>query len=137
MIQEKDFLLREVHRLTLFLKQLISKIKGLDGDDEAGINQLNEALKSEFDLSLREVSELCNEDLLKRVQSMNETHIEQLIKLIFELVKKISDNDETINLDKSELIKKNILIINLLDDNSNTFSLERMNMKIALEKIPK
>lgn len=51
MIEEKDFILREVQRLTLLLKSLISKVTDLDpGNTGIGINETDEALKSEFDV---------------------------------------------------------------------------------------
>ena len=135
MIEEKDFILREVLRLTLLLKQLISKITGLDsGNVSIGIEETEQSLKSEFDLSIKEISEMSNDDLLKIVQGMNDTHVEKLIELVFELIKKIRASNENINLEQSELIKKNILMINLLDENSKTFSMERMSIKNVLQR---
>ncbi|WP_298478805.1 hypothetical protein [uncultured Maribacter sp.] len=135
MIEEKDFILREIQRLTLLLKQLISKVTDLDsGNISNGIEETEQALKSEFDLSIKEISEISNKDLLRIIQGMNETHIEQLIELVFELIKKIKASNENINLDQSELIKKNILMINKLDENSTTFSMERMNIKNVLQQ---
>ncbi|MCL5245149.1 hypothetical protein M4I21_04970 [Cellulophaga sp. 20_2_10] len=135
MIEEKDFILREVLRLTLLLKQLISKITGLDsGNVSIGIEETEQSLKSKFDLSIKEISEMSNDDLLKIVQGMNETHVEKLIELVFELIKKIRASNENINLEQSELIKKNILMINLLDENSKTFSMERMSIKNVLQR---
>ena len=135
MIEEKDFILREVLRLTLLLKQLISKITGLDsGNVSIGIEETEQSLKSKFDLSIKEISEMSNDDLLKIVQGMNDTHVEKLIELVFELIKKIRASNENINLEQSELIKKNILMINLLDENSKTFSMERMSIKNVLQR---
>ena len=133
MIEEKDFILREVQRLTLLLQQLISKISGLDsGDISIKIKETDEALKSEFDLSIKDISEIPKNDFLRIVKGMNDMHIEKLIELVFEVIKKIKSSNEYINLDEFKLIEKNLLLIDALDKNSKTFSMDRMNMKNVL-----
>ncbi|WP_158844484.1 hypothetical protein [Algibacter sp. L1A34] len=135
MIEEKDFLLREIQRLTLLLKGLISKVEDLDLENiNVGVNEIGEILKTEFGLSLNEISRVSNDDMLKIMQNLDETHFEKLIELIFKLIKKIRNSNEIIDIDESELIKKNLFMINLLDENSTTFSLERMNMKSVLQQ---
>lgn len=135
MIEEKDFILREIQRITLLLKRLISNVTGLEGENTAiTISEIDQTLKSEFDLSLKEISVLSNEDFLKRIEGLNEIHIEHLTVLIFEVLKNNKDNATTLSFDEQALVRKNILMINLLDEKSKIFSLQRMNMKSTLQE---
>lgn len=135
MIEEKDFILREIQRITLLLKRLISNVTGLEGENTAiTISEIDQTLKSEFDLSLKEISVLSNEDFLKRIEGLNEIHIEHLTVLIFEVLKNNKDNATTLSFDEQALVRKNILMINLLDEKSKIFSLQRMNMKSSLQE---
>jgi hypothetical protein len=52
---EKDLILREIQKLTLILTSLINKIGGLNSNNaKSGIEETNEVLKSEFDLTLQD-----------------------------------------------------------------------------------
>ena len=114
---------------------LIGKVKGSNaGNIGSEANEIDQALKSEFDLSLVEIIEKSNEDLLNIVGNMNEVHIENIIELLFEINKKSKEQIGNLNLNTSELIKKNILLIEFLDKRSNTFSMPRMNMKNTLQQ---
>lgn len=135
MIEEKDIILRETQRLTLLLKELISIVTDLDsGNTAIGINETDQTLKNEFDLSLKEISTMSNDDFSLRIKEMNETHIDNLIKLIFELIKKAKESNNSSFLNQTELVKKNILMIEMLDGISKLFSLERMNMRNQLQR---
>lgn len=135
MIEEKDFLLREIQRLTLLLKSLISKVSDFDtGNTGIGINETDAVLHSEFNVSLKNITGMFDAVFLKKFEDMNEGYIESFIELFFEVIKKINSSSENILLDRLELIKKNILMINLLDKKSKTFSMERMQMKNTLQQ---
>ncbi|WP_282148309.1 hypothetical protein [Algibacter lectus] len=135
MINEKDTLLREIQRLTLLLKTLISKVVDIEPNDiDVAVEETDTVLKSTFDLSLNAISIMPNDDFKSVIKDLNEEHVERLTELIFEVLKKAKQTDKTIGFNTIELIKKNILLINFLDENSDTFSMERMAMKNVLQQ---
>ena len=85
---EKDFIKREINKLNLLLASLIEKISGLNSNNAViGIEETDKALKSEFDLTLGEMEEMENSDLLNRMDKLHESHIEKLVELMYEVVK--------------------------------------------------
>ena len=135
MINEKDTLLREVQRLTLLLKTLISNVVDIEPNDiDVAVEETDTVLKSTFDLSLNAISIMPNDDFKSVIKNLNEEHVERLTELIFEVLKKVKQTDKTTGFNTIELIKKNILLINFLDENSDTFSMERMVMKNVLQQ---
>ena len=135
MINEKDTLLREIQRLTLLLKTLISNVVDIEPNDiDVAVEETDTVLKSTFDLSLNAISIMPNDDFKSVIKDLNEEHVERLTELIFEVLKKAKQTDKTIGFNTIELIKKNILLINFLDENSDTFSMKRMAMKNVLQQ---
>ncbi|WP_159019985.1 hypothetical protein [Algibacter sp. L3A6] len=135
MINEKDTLLREIQRLTLLLKTLISKVVDIEPNDiDVAVEETDTVLESTFDLSLNAISIMSNDDFKSVIKDLNEEHVERLTELIFEVLKKAKQTDKTTGFNTIELIKKNILLINFLDENSDTFSMERMAMKNVLQQ---
>ena len=136
MEQRNDFILREIQKLSLFLKKLIQEVTGINSNDvEIGINQTSEALKAQFDLSIREIIELNNNELIVKISSLHETHIEKLAELINEIVKKLSQDKKEYGFDRKELASKAIVLIEYLDNKSDTFSIARMNLKNVLQHL--
>ena len=135
---KKDFIEREIQKLTLLLIDLIDKIKGLNSNNaESGIQETNKVLKSEFDLTLREIIQMENSELLKYITDLHELHIEKLTELIYEVVRKIylSDSELSKKQEKEKLVQKSILLLNYLDEKSNIFSIKRMELKNALQAL--
>jgi len=83
MQQEKDYILREIQRLTLLLTKLIGKALGLNPNEfEQETQNIESDLKTEFDLTLREISKMEDSVLLERIHKLNEEHLEKLAELI-------------------------------------------------------
>jgi hypothetical protein len=134
-INEKDTLLREIQRLTLLLKTLISKVVDTEPNDiDVAVEETDAVLKSTFDLSLNAISIMPNDDFKRVIKDLNEEHVERLTELIFEVLKKAKQTDKTTDFNTKELIKKNILLINFLDEKSDVFSMQRMAMKNVLQQ---
>ena len=132
MIEEKDFLLREVQRITLLLKELISKVTGLDsGNSSKDLTEIDNKLKSNLDISIKAIIDMPENEFLEKFLNINENYLEQLSELIFEIIKKRQSNYD---FDEKELIKKNIIIIEAVNKKSKTYSLQRMNMKNILQQ---
>lgn len=135
MEQRNDLILREIEKLSLFLKKLIHSLIGANSNDvETGIKQISEALKTELDLSIREIIEIENKDLITKLNDIHETNIENLAELISEIVKKLNKVENERRFDQKELAHKAIILIDYLDENSNTFSITRMNLKNLLQQ---
>ncbi len=132
---EKDFIKREIQKLTLLLISLIEKINSLNSSNaSSGIEEINEALKSEFDLTLRNLTRMGNSELLKQVEKLHESHIEKLAELMYEIVIKAELPDLNEDYDKQKIARKAILLIDFLNEKSNTFSMKRMNIKNVLQQ---
>jgi hypothetical protein len=130
---EKDFIKREIQRLTLLLGVLIEKISGLSSNNvKSGIDEINKALKTEFDLTLLKITEMDNSKLSKHITELHESHIEKLAELMHEIVLKIELSDSNYN--KKEIALKGILLIDFLNEKSKTFSIKRSNIKNTLRR---
>ena len=131
---EKDFIKREIQKLTLLLSTLIEKISGLNSNNaESGIKEINEALQSEFDLTLQSLTQMENSELLKQVEKLHESHTEKLAELMYQIVIKAELPDSNEDYDKRKIARKAILLIDFLNEKSYTFSMNRMNIKNVLQ----
>ncbi|AUS05226.1 hypothetical protein [Pseudotamlana carrageenivorans] len=132
---EKDLIKREIQRLTLMLSGLVEKISGLNPNSaKGGIDEVNNALKSQFDLSLEDITEMSASDVIKNISNLHESHIEKIAELIHEIILKIESSDVDLKFEKTKIAEKGIIIIDFLNENSNTFSMKRMHIKTALQQ---
>ncbi len=133
---EKDLIKREIQKLNLLLTNLIKKISRLNlNNAESGIKEISKTLKSELDLTLEDFTQMENSEFLKKVEKLHESHIEKLTSLIYEIIIKTEKIDLGNNHDKIKIAQKGILLIDFLNEKSNTFSMERMNIRNILHKI--
>jgi len=129
MQQEKDYILREIQRLTLLLTKLIGKALRLNPNEfEQETQNIESDLKTEFDLTLREISKMEDSVLLERIHKLNEEHLEKLAELICVLL----NNKQTEY--ENRLAQKGIVILNFLDSKSKTFSFKRIELKNTLQQ---
>jgi hypothetical protein len=131
MQQSKDYLMREIERLSVLLIGLIEKISGSKSENtQDNLDEVSQALKCELDLSISEISQIESSELLNHLSNLQESHIQQLVELLYQLYVK----SEQLNMNKSKIAKKAILLIDYLNEKSNIFSLERMDMKNELKQ---
>jgi len=136
MENSKDFIEREIQKLTLMLIKLISQVSGANLNDfEIGIKETNDVLKSEFDLTIGEISNMTDFTLIEKIGVLHETHIEKLVELLYEIIKKNDLIEAEKVYDGNKLIEKALLLIEYIDMNSNTFSLKRSNLKNVLQHL--
>lgn len=129
MQQEKDYIQREIQRLTLLLTKLIGKALRLKTEDfEQGILKIESDLKTEFDLTLREIAEMENSVLTVKINGLDEQHLEKLVELTSVLVENLQGEFG------KKLARKGIVILDYLDSSSRTFSLKRMELKNTLQQ---
>lgn len=129
MQQVKDYIQREIQRLTLLLTKLIGKALRLKTEDfEQGILKIESDLKTEFDLTLREIAEMENSVLTVKINGLDEQHLEKLVELTSVLVENLQGEFG------KKLARKGIVILDYLDSSSRTFSLKRMELKNTLQQ---
>ncbi|MCG8237346.1 hypothetical protein [Tenacibaculum finnmarkense] len=135
MEHQKDFIEREIQKLTLILTKLISGFSETNLNNfDIGIEEINDVLKSEFDLTIPELSKMTNFTLIKKARGLHKIHIEKLIELLYQIIKKNKSAKTDKVIDENKLIKKTLLLIEYVDKKSNTFSLERLNIKNVLQQ---
>lgn len=131
---ERDFIKREIEKLVLVLTSLIDKMSRLkSGNTQNSMEEVNQTLKSAFDLTLEDFNEMESQDFLKKIRNLHESHIEKLIELLYTMVQSAELTEVNRNYNKAMLSEKAVLLIYFLHANSTTFSVERMTIKNELQ----
>lgn len=135
MEQSKDFIEREIQKLNLLLAALLNKVSGTNaGDFDVTIQQVNEALKEEFDFSIEEFSELQHQDLVNKLYNLHQMHLEKIAEIFYYVVKNIDETEKENKYTKTELINNTIFLIDYINQYSSTFSIQRTNLKNDLQQ---
>ena len=135
MEQENDFIKREIQKLAFALMKLMDKTVSPDINNfEAVVFETSKKLEEYFGLSLKEISDVTNSELIQKVEGLHQEHLEKLIELLYHTIQKSKEFDIEMNFKNNELSNKLLLLIDLADDRSKSFSIERMNMKSQLIK---
>ncbi len=134
-MEKRDFLLREIEKLTQLLKKLLSAVEAITTDNfEIEFRKVDEDLTTFLDLTFEELIEIKNSELIDHLKNINETNLELLAVLILETTKKLYSTSKTSNINAAKLAEKGIEILNFIDDKTKTFSIKRMNLKKELQK---
>lgn len=129
MQEEKDLIQREVKRLSMALSKMIAKALGLKSNDvEQDIEAIEIDLKKAFDFNLEDILQLDQDAFINTLHGLHEEHLEKLAELITIVL-----NNTTIH-SKRALAERGLIILNVIDDRSKTFSLGRLQLKRALEQ---
>lgn len=134
MQQSKDYLEREIEKLSLMLVSLIEKVTGLNANTASDeLDKINTTLQGELDLNLGKIGEMESEEFLDHISTLHEAHLNYLAELLYRLILKTDLPKLNQKLDTPKIAKKAILLINILDQKSKTFSMERLQMKDHLK----
>jgi len=134
MQQSKDYLEREIEKLSLMLVSLIEKVTGLNANTASDeLDKIDTTLQGELDLNLVKIGEMESEEFLDHISTLHEAHLNYLAELLYRLVLKTESLKLNQKLDTPKIAKKAILLINILDQKSKTFSMERLQMKDHLK----
>lgn len=134
MQEEKDYLMRDIERMTLFLKILLQRIAGLtDENFESEYEQIEVDLKEKLDINLFELSEMDEITLLQKLEKLHISYVEKFVEIVYEFLKDI-ENLELID-KKQNLVSNTIKILDFIDKNSMTYSLQRSTMRDYLKTI--
>ena len=136
MINSKDFLEREIEKLNLMILKLIILIsKSNPNDFENDIKETDEFLKTNFDLTIGEISTMSNSNFIEKIRDLHESHTDKLVELLFEIIEKMDSIETEQGFNKHPLIEKSLLLIEYIDNNSTTFSVSRLNIKNTLQQL--
>lgn len=134
MQHSKDYLLRDIEKLSQMLVSLIEKVRGSNANTSSEeLEEINTVLQSELDLSLSKISEMQADKFKNHISTLHETHLEQLAELLYQLVLKSDLLELNQGFSTSKTAKKAILLIDVLDEKSKTFSIERLEMREQME----
>jgi len=134
MQQSKDYLEREIEKLSLMLVSLIEKVTGLNANTASDeLDKIDTTLQGELDLNLVKIGEMESEEFLDHISTLHEAHLNYLAELLYRLILKTDLPKLNQKLDTPKIAKKAILLINILDQKSKTFSMERLQMKDHLK----
>ena len=132
-MEQRDFLMREIERLSQILSKLTLKVSGLKAVDfKVIIKEVDDTLFTEFDLSLDNIITIDKPNLLEKIKNSDKVNIDLLILLLSEIIEKINNLEKRSNYDIVALSNKAIILIDYLDKETKTFSIERMNLKKKL-----
>lgn len=118
----------------MILISLIEKVTGLNANTASDeLDEIDATLQGELDLNLGKVSEMASEEFLDHISDFHETHLKHLSELLYQLVLKTDSSCLKKDHDNSKIAEKAILLIDVLDQKSKTFSIERLQMKEHLK----
>ena len=127
MQEEKDFIKREIQKLTLVFKKLTGLIIKIEPKNiETELTTIESNLKKTINLTLKEISEMSEAEFIEKIKIFDEQNLEQLLELMHAIIVKSQKKP------KLNLAKKGIVIADYLDKNSKTFSLKRHDLKNTL-----
>lgn len=126
MEQKLDFIEKEIQRLLFFMENLLklgSKIN--HSNFETVVNDIDDNLKKELNLSINSLETLSNEDFLNKLTKLSNHQLDEFVLFLSNLEVCAKNN----NLEFKDLDKKIAVIIEYLDANSTDFSVQRMQIK--------
>ena len=134
MEQEKDFLEREIQRLSFVLKALIEKIVKVSERDSQGstLEEVDISLKKEFGFSLKSFGEFDKPNLIIKMREIPPSQIDELTGLLYLMLK--NSNKSYFNTSESKIksIDNTISLLHYKNHESSTFSLERTRLESNL-----
>lgn len=131
-MEQKDYLQNQIEQLSFFLKKLLANILALKsgGNEQDVENLVSNELTNELNFDVNEFKLLSKYELKSYLQkfNFNENHIEKLAEIFIEMS---SLNSNTV-IENQNYISKAIELLELADENSNSFSVERSQTKTKL-----
>ncbi len=130
MQEEKDYLQREIERITLFLKTLLRRVAGFSDENlTPEYDQLEKELQVQIDFSLRDLSDMDTMALDEKMVSLPLVHIEKLAEIAFELLKK-----QSVTVNPRNFARNLLYMLEHINRESSVFSLHRQQMLAETEK---
>lgn len=136
MLNQNDYIMRQIHQLTQVLTRVISTLVGLKTPEKAdqAIEISNKVLNEQLDLNIDDLLDMEPEEMIRGLEEhpgMNHENLERIADLFFELASVLSEEEEP-NDNLSRLWKRALLVYEYIESEGNVYSIDR-NHKI--EKI--
>jgi hypothetical protein len=110
MERETDYILKEVKRITAFIRGLIDNISSLNCSEiEIGIKETDDFIRKEWNLSFKEVISLNKIEFINRLNELPEVHLENLYN-------------------KKEISNKGLILMEIILEKTKTYSLKRLEI---------
>lgn len=135
MQQSKDFLEREIEKLSLLLNNLLNKLSDIKPEEQdKTLEEINTALKEEFGISMEEFYALDQTELAIKLKNIHHTNLDKIAGLYYLMMQNSEESKFKALLSKPKTINNIIFLLDYAEKRSSTFSYERMNLKVALQE---
>lgn len=136
MQQSKDFLEREIEKLSLLLNSLLNKLSDIKPEEQdKSLEEINSSLQEEFGLSIEDFYTLDQAALATKLKHIHHTNLDKMAELYYLMIQNSEESKFKTLLSSSKTIDNIIYILAYASERSATFSYERMNLKTALQKL--
>lgn len=127
-MEQRDYLETMIEQMGLFLKRMLSSISKDTGTEKEmeTIAEIDAGFINEFNISIDELFSLSESDFKKTILEMKlkETHLENFSELLLKMSFLSFPNEKI-----EDLKDKALLLLDLADSVSNSYSIERINKK--------
>ena len=136
MQQSRDFLEREIEKLSLLLNSLLNKLNDtkLEEQDKS-LEEINTSLQEEFGLSIEDFYTLDQAAMATKLKHIHHTNLDKMAELYYLMIENSEESKCKALLSSSKTIDNIIFMLDCASEKSATFSYERMNLKTALQKL--
>ena len=133
-MRQDDYYLKQIDLLGKILGKIVSDILKTNSTDDVmeGIEAASQALKNEVGINLNDLLNKNNDEIvtfLQQDKKLNNNHLEKLAEILFELGKEHHSEY------KKNLFEKSLTIYSFVNNNSSTYSIERVNKMDKINKI--
>lgn len=133
-MEKRDYLIYQIQEMGAFLARLVSKLRKKEDAPSARFSAVSSALKNELSLDLSELLFLDNESFIIVVENKLKSpdNLEQLAALL-EQLGDLALNNETF-LRQQLYYSKSLFLLSYLDENSQTYSVERQTVIAGIQQ---
>ena len=133
-MRQDDYYLKQIDLLGKILGKIVSDILKTNSTDDVmeGFEAAAQALKNEVGINLNGLLNKNNDEIvtfLQQDKKLNNNHLEKLAEILFELGKEHHSEY------KKNLFEKSLTIYSFVNNNSSTYSIERVNKMDKINKI--
>ena len=133
-MRQDDYYLKQIDLLGKILGKIVSDILKTNSTDDVmeGFEAAAQALKNEVGINLNDLLNKNNDEIvtfLQQDKKLNNNHLEKLAEILFELGKEHHSEY------KKNLVEKSLTIYSFVNNNSSTYSIERVNKMDKINKI--
>jgi len=135
-VEKRDLIKDELERMGKAISQLLANFLGLkdDGNSEQAIATTNKQLKAEIDLDIELMLTLQQQVFAEYLESKKLTH--QHIETLIDYFLETGSSLKKLNPKRAKIIlNKGLEMVDLLDKNSKTYSMERKEKKDKIREL--